>query len=454
MDDNLTPQVIVTELDKYIVGQQNAKKAVAIALRNRWRRLQLSERLREEITPKNIIMIGSTGVGKTEIARRLAKLTKSPFIKVEASKYTEVGYVGRDVESMIRDLAEISVNMVRSEQRELYILKAQKLVEEKLLDLLLPPKPRQKNVSENSDENEEEIIANESQTREKFRKMLAEGKLEDRVIGLDVDEAPPQVEVFTNVGMQDMGLDLQDMMKSMFPTKKKHRNIKISEARGILETQELNRLIDMDDVRSVALKRVEQSGMVFIDEIDKVCSVSASGGRGSDVSREGVQRDLLPIVEGSTVMTKYGMVKTDHILFIAAGAFSMAKPSDLIPELQGRFPIRVELESLTKEDFVRILKEPENALTTQYKALLKSDDVDISYSDDGVEEIAKIAFEVNSSNENIGARRLYTIMEKLLEDIAFEAPEKIKGKIVIDAKYVKNRLGEISANFDLSKYVL
>lgn len=454
MDDNLTPQVIVTELDKYIVGQQNAKKAVAIALRNRWRRLQLSERLREEITPKNIIMIGSTGVGKTEIARRLAKLTKSPFIKVEASKYTEVGYVGRDVESMIRDLAEISVNMVRSEQRELYILKAQKLVEEKLLDLLLPPKPRQKNVSENSDENEEEIIANESQTREKFRKMLAEGKLEDRVIGLDVDEAPPQVEVFTNVGMQDMGLDLQDMMKNMFPTKKKHRNIKISEARGILETQELNRLIDMDDVRSVALKRVEQSGMVFIDEIDKVCSVSASGGRGSDVSREGVQRDLLPIVEGSTVMTKYGMVKTDHILFIAAGAFSMAKPSDLIPELQGRFPIRVELESLTKEDFVRILKEPENALTTQYKALLKSDDVDISYSDDGVEEIAKIAFEVNSSNENIGARRLYTIMEKLLEDIAFEAPEKIKGKIVIDAKYVKNRLGEISANFDLSKYVL
>lgn len=454
MDDNLTPQVIVTELDKYIVGQQNAKKAVAIALRNRWRRLQLSERLREEITPKNIIMIGSTGVGKTEIARRLAKLTKSPFIKVEASKYTEVGYVGRDVESMIRDLAEISVNMVRSEQRELYILKAQKLVEEKLLDLLLPPKPRQKNVSENSDENEEEIIANESQTREKFRKMLAEGKLEDRVVGLDVDEAPPQVEVFTNVGMQDMGLDLQDMMKNMFPTKKKHRNIKISEARGILETQELNRLIDMDDVRSVALKRVEQSGMVFIDEIDKVCSVSASGGRGSDVSREGVQRDLLPIVEGSTVMTKYGMVKTDHILFIAAGAFSMAKPSDLIPELQGRFPIRVELESLTKEDFVRILKEPENALTTQYKALLKSDDVDISYSDDGVEEIAKIAFEVNSSNENIGARRLYTIMEKLLEDIAFEAPEKIKGKIVIDAKYVKNRLGEISANFDLSKYVL
>lgn len=454
MDDNLTPQVIVTELDKYIVGQQKAKKAVAVALRNRWRRLQLSERLREEITPKNIIMIGSTGVGKTEIARRLAKLTKSPFIKVEASKYTEVGYVGRDVESMIRDLAEISVNMVRLEQRELYISKAQKLVEEKLLDLLLPPKPGQKNVSENSDESEEDIIAKENQTREKFRKMLAEGKLEERVIGLDVDETPPQVEVFTNVGMQDMGLDLQDMMKNMFPAKKKHRNIKISEARGILEAQELSRLIDMDDVRSVALKRVEQSGMVFIDEIDKVCSVSASGGRGSDVSREGVQRDLLPIVEGSTVMTKYGMVKTDHILFIAAGAFSMAKPSDLIPELQGRFPIRVELESLTKEDFVRILKEPENALTTQYKALLKSDNVDISYSDDGVEEIAKIAFDVNSSNENIGARRLYTIMEKLLEDIAFEAPEKLSGKIVIDAKYVKNRLGEISANFDLSKYVL
>lgn len=453
MDDTLTPQVIVNELDKYIVGQSKAKKAVAVALRNRWRRLQLSRQMQDEITPKNIIMIGSTGVGKTEIARRLAKLTKSPFIKVEASKYTEVGYVGRDVESMIRDLAEISVNMVRSEQREVFLNKAAKAAEERLLDLLVPKKPLVKQTDAYAD-TEGQAKADDTETREKFRKMLKEGKLDERSVEIDVEDTPPQVEVLTNVGIQDMGVDLQDMMKNMFPTRKKRRKIKIGEARGILEAQELNKLIDMDDVRSTAMKRVEQSGIVFIDEIDKVCSASASGGRGADVSREGVQRDLLPIVEGSTVMTKYGMVKTDHILFIAAGAFSMAKPSDLIPELQGRFPIRVELESLTKDDFVRILKEPENALTVQYKELLKADDVEISYSDDGVEEIARIACDVNSSNENIGARRLYTIMEKLLEDIAFDAPEKQSGKIVIDAAYVKERLGEISTNFDLSKYVL
>lgn len=453
MDDTLTPQVIVNELDKYIVGQHKAKKAVAVALRNRWRRLQLSKQMQDEITPKNIIMIGSTGVGKTEIARRLAKLTKSPFIKVEASKYTEVGYVGRDVESMIRDLAEISVSMVRSEQREVFLSKAAQAAEEKLLDLLLPKKPQPKQADAYA-ETEAQNKTDDTETREKFRKMLKEGKLDDRSVEIDVEDTPPQVEVLTNVGIQDMGVDLQDMMKNMFPARKKRRKIKIGEARGILETQELNKLIDMDDVRSTALKRVEQSGIVFIDEIDKVCSASASGGRGADVSREGVQRDLLPIVEGSTVMTKYGMVKTDHILFIAAGAFSMAKPSDLIPELQGRFPIRVELESLTKEDFVRILKEPENALTTQYKELLKADSVEIVYSDDGVEEIASIACDVNSSNENIGARRLYTIMEKLLEDIAFDAPEKHSGKIIINAAYVKERLGEISTNFDLSKYVL
>lgn len=453
MDDKLTPGEIVNRLDKYIVGQHKAKKAVAVALRNRWRRMSLSDHMREEITPKNIIMIGATGVGKTEIARRLAKLTGSPFIKVEASKYTEVGYVGRDVESMIRDLAEISVNMVRSEQRDKFLEKARAIVEERLLDLLLPGKNLPKDPSPYT-ETAPETGASESETREKFRKMLIGGKLDDRTVEIDVEETPPQVEVFTNVGMQDMGLDLQDMMKNMFPAKKKRRKMKISEARGILEGQELARLIDMDDVRSVAMKRLEQSGMVFIDEIDKVCSSSSSGNRGGDVSREGVQRDLLPIVEGSTVMTKYGMVKTDHILFIAAGAFSMAKPSDLIPELQGRFPIRVELEPLTKEDFIRILKEPENALTSQYKALLEADGVEIEYTDDGIEEIAEIACKVNSSNENIGARRLYTIMEKLLEDISFDAPEKLSGKVTIDAAYVRERLGEISSNFDLSKYVL
>ncbi|MBQ3032904.1 MAG: ATP-dependent protease ATPase subunit HslU [Deferribacterales bacterium] len=359
MSESLTPRQIVTELDKFIVGQKNAKKAVAVALRNRWRRLQLADNLQEEITPKNIIMIGSTGVGKTEIARRLAKLTKSPFLKVEASKFTEVGYVGRDVESMVRDLAEISVNMVRGEQRELVADKAAAAAQERILDLLLPPKAPYAASAVNE----------ESDTREKFRAMLNDGKLEDRLVEVDVDEPGPHVEVLSNVGFQDMGMDIQDMVKNIFPTKKKKRKIKISEARSILEAQEMNRLIDMDDVKSIAIKRAEQSGIIFIDEIDKVCS-AGGGGKGADVSREGVQRDLLPIVEGSTVMTKYGMIKTDHILFIAAGAFSMAKPSDLIPELQGRFPIRVELESLTKDDFIRILKEPENALKAYFRHAL------------------------------------------------------------------------------------
>ncbi len=446
MADHLTPKAIVNELDKYIVGQKNAKKAVAVALRNRWRRLQLPEKIREEITPKNIIMIGSTGVGKTEIARRLARLTKSPFIKVEASKYTEVGYVGRDVESMIRDLVEIGVNMVKSEQKELHIEKAKQLVEDKILDILLPPKP----VSYSLEGHEN----TGGDSREKMKEKLISGQLNDRFIEIDVDEASPHVEVLTNAGFQDMGIDLNDMMKNMFPNKTKKRKMKISEARSVLESQELNRLIDMDDVKSTALKRVEQSGIVFLDELDKICSSSSNSSRGGDISREGVQRDLLPIVEGSTVNTKYGIVKTDHILFIAAGAFSMAKPSDLIPELQGRFPIRVELDVLTKEDFLCILKEPENAITKQYAALLEADNVTIKYTDDGIDAIADIAFTVNASNENIGARRLHTIMEKLVEDIAYEAPEGANGEIVINADYVQNKLGEISTNVDLSKYIL
>ncbi len=443
MSESLTPREIVNELDKYIVGQRDAKKAVAVALRNRWRRLQLPEGLRDEITPKNIIMIGATGVGKTEIARRLARLTRSPFLKVEASKFTEVGYVGRDVESMVRDLAEISVNMVRSEQRELVADKAAAAAEERLLDILLPPKAPY--AASGSQE--------ESDTREKFRAMLKDGRLEDRMVEIDVDEPAPHVEVLSNVGLQDMGMDLQDMVKNMFPAKKKKRKMKISEARSVLEAQEMNRLIDMDDVKSVALKRAEQSGIIFLDEIDKVCS-SGGQGRGADVSREGVQRDLLPIVEGSTVMTKYGMIKTDHILFIAAGAFSMAKPSDLIPELQGRFPIRVELDSLTKDDFIRILKEPENALTKQYVALLGADGAAVRYTDGGIEAIARIACEVNSSNENIGARRLHTIMEKLLEEISYDAPEEASGEVLVDEAYVEERLGRISSDVDLSRYIL
>lgn len=442
MSESLTPKEIVAELDKYIVGQKNAKKAVAVALRNRWRRLQLSGKLQDEITPKNIIMIGSTGVGKTEIARRLAKLTGSPFFKVEATKFTEVGYVGRDVESMVRDLVEISVNIVRSEQRELVKDKAKVSTEDRILDLLVPPRAPYNG----------KVPVDDSQTREKFRVMLKEGKLEERIVELDVDEASPHVEVLSNVGFQDMSMDIQDMVKNIFPSKKKKRKMKISEARSIIESQEMNRLIDMDDVKSIALKRAEQSGIIFLDELDKVCS-SGSGGRGAEVSREGVQRDLLPIVEGSTVMTKYGMIKTDHILFIAAGAFSVAKPSDLIPELQGRFPIRVELESLSKEDFIRILKEPENALTKQYVALLDADGAKVTYTDDGIEEIAAIACDVNANNENIGARRLHTIMEKLLEEISFEAPEKA-GELVIDKNYVLERLGEISSNVDLSRYIL
>jgi len=438
--EEYTPKKIVEELDKYVVGQNNAKKAVAVAMRNRYRRLQLPEYLQEEIAPKNIILIGPTGVGKTEVARRLAKLSRSPFIKVEASKYTEVGYVGRDVESMVRDLVEIAVGMVREENKASVIDKAKANVTEKLLDLLLPPTTG--------------FAEQETGTRDKFRVKLLNDEMEDRIVEVEVEDGGPQVEVLTNLGMDDMTAGLSDMVKNMFPAKKRKRKMKISEARTILEQQEINRLIDMDDVKDTAIKRVEQSGIIFLDEIDKICVSHSAGAKGGDISREGVQRDLLPIVEGSTINTKYGMVKSDHILFIAAGAFHMSKPTDLIPELQGRFPIRVELDSLTSADFVRILTEPENSLTRQYSALLGADGVDLSFTEDGIVRIAEMADELNRSLENIGARRLHTIVEKLLEEISYEAPEIGQKKIVVDANYVNEHLKEIVEDRDLSRYVL
>jgi ATP-dependent HslUV protease ATP-binding subunit HslU len=438
--EDYTPKKIVEELDKYVVGQHNAKKAVAIALRNRYRRMQLPKAIQEEIVPKNIILIGPTGVGKTEVARRLAKLAKSPFIKVEASKYTEVGYVGRDVESMVRDLMEIAIGMVREEKKSSVMDKAKLNAEERLLDLLIPPTTG--------------FAEQETGTREKFRTKLRAGELEDRVVEVDVEDAAPNVEVFTNIGMEDMTSGLSDMMKNIFPAKKRKRKMKISEARSILEMQESARLIDMDDVKDVARQRVQQSGIIFLDEIDKICASASSGAKGGDVSREGVQRDLLPIVEGSNVNTKYGMVRTDHILFIAAGAFHTAKPTDLIPELQGRFPIRVELEPLTAEDFIRILKEPQNSLTKQYSSLLGADGVEVEFADSGIERIAEMADELNRSLENIGARRLHTIVEKLLEDISYEAPEIDVKHVVIDSQYVDAHLAEIVKDRDLSRYVL
>ncbi|MGB9732248.1 MULTISPECIES: ATP-dependent protease ATPase subunit HslU [Calditerrivibrio] len=439
--EHLTPKQIVAELDKYIIGQSLAKKAVAIALRNRWRRLQLPQEKRDDITPKNILLIGPTGVGKTEIARRLAKITESPFIKVEASKFTEVGFVGRDVESIIRDLVEIAISEEKVRMREQVLDEARKKAEDILLDRLLPVPTGY--VDQNS-------IA---ESKEKFRKMLHQGKLDDRDVEIDIEESHPQIEILTNTGIDEISSNLQDIFKNIFPGQKKRRLMKVKDALIQLEQQEANRMLDMEKVKRNALYKVEHSGIVFIDEIDKICSREGYT-KGGDVSREGVQRDLLPIIEGSTIMTKYGMVKTDHILFIGAGAFHIAKPSDLIPELQGRFPIRVELDSLTKEDFIKILKEPENALTKQYRDLLMADDVEIEFTNDGIEKIAEIATELNKTNENIGARRLHTIIEKVLEDISYEAPFGHFAKIVIDSVFVESKLKTILAKQDLSKYIL
>jgi ATP-dependent HslUV protease ATP-binding subunit HslU len=455
----LTPREIVERLDKYIIGQGDAKKAVAIALRNRWRRQNVSEELIEEISPKNIIMIGPTGVGKTEIARRLAKLDNSPFIKVEASKFTEVGYVGRDVESMVRDLVELAVNMVKSEEQESVKPKAAEIAEERLLDILLPPKPVERKVEDlvsdrNIEMHEVEQSPQFDTTREKMRRLLHEGKLDNRYVDLEIQESRsgPMIEVFTSSGIEDMGLNIKEMFGNIFPQKKKKARVKIPEAREILENEEAQRLIDMDKVTKAAIERVEQSGIIFLDEIDKI--VGSDSTHGPDVSREGVQRDLLPIVEGSTVNTRYGMVKTDHILFISAGAFSASKPSDLIPELQGRFPIRVELDSLGKDEFVRILTEPHNALIKQYIEMMATEGVTLSFNDDAIAEIAEVAAVVNDRTENIGARRLYTIMETLLDEISFNAPDMAGKKVVIDASYVKEKLDNIIEDEDLSRYIL
>jgi ATP-dependent HslUV protease ATP-binding subunit HslU len=458
MSSNLKPAEIVKELDKYIIGQDKAKRSVAIALRNRWRRQQVPKELRDEIAPKNIILMGPTGVGKTEIARRLSKLTDSPFSKVEASKFTEVGYVGRDVESMIRDLLELTVTTGKVREGEAVKDKAAKIAEERMLDLLLPKSGNQETKkSEDITNTQFEVVQPEagesSSTREKLRKMLREGKLDNRYIDLDVeDRSMPMVEIFSNVGMEEMGINFKDMLGGILPKSSKRRKVKVSEGLGILAQEESQNLVDMEKIVKNAIKKVEQSGIIFLDEIDKIAG--RNSGHGPDVSREGVQRDLLPIVEGCTVTTKYGPVKTDHILFIASGAFHTVKPSDLIPELQGRFPIRVELDSLGKKEFIRILTEPKNALLLQYIELLRTEGVDVVFEDDSVEEIAGIAEEVNNMTENIGARRLHTIMECLLEDILFDAPDMKEKRKVIDRKHVEEKLKDIKDNEDLSRYIL
>jgi ATP-dependent HslUV protease ATP-binding subunit HslU len=435
--DELTPREIVRELDKYVVGQADAKRAVAVALRNRVRRQKLEPEMAEDVMPKNILMIGPTGVGKTEIARRLAKLANSPFLKVEASKFTEVGYVGRDVEAMIRDLVDIAIDMVREQRLEEVADRAERNAEERLLDLLMPP---QQEASESTE-----------RTREKLREKLRAGKLDEKIVELDVKERIPAFELTSN-GIEEMDINLRDVLPGLFGNRTKKRNMRVSEAIEYLIQEEEHKLIDLDQVTRIAMERVERSGIIFLDEIDKIAG--REGGHGPDVSREGVQRDILPIVEGTTVNTRHGFVRTDHILFIAAGAFHVSKPSDLIPELQGRFPIRVELKSLTTDDFIRILREPKNALIKQYAALLETEGIKLVFSEDSIQEIARLAAQVNDANEDIGARRLHTIMEKLLEEISFDAPEMKKRSVRIDAAYVRQQLTDIVKDQDLSKYIL
>ena len=444
---NMTPQETVVALDRYIIGQTDAKKAVAVALRNRWRRLQLDDDLKDEILPKNIIMVGATGIGKTEIARRISRLVNAPFVKVEASKFTEVGYVGRDVESMIRDLTDYSVNMVNQEQMERKQEAAKEMVEERLLDLLLPPMESEKDAAKED--------SSTNPTREKFRKKLRSGVLDKRMVELDVSERPSgTVMEFMPISMNDnMDMNIRDMLSNMMPKQSKRRRVSIEDARNILQQEEVSKLIDMDEVSREAVARVEQSGIVFLDEIDKVASRRGHS-HGPDVSREGVQRDLLPIVEGSTVNTKHGPVQTDHILFIAAGAFHLTKPSDMIPELQGRFPIRVELLALSKNDFVRILTEPKNALIVQYTALMKTEGVELEFTKDAIDTIAEIACQINEDSENIGARRLHTVMEQLLEEVSFTAPDLKEQKISVTPEYIQSRLSNLLKNQDLSRYIL
>jgi ATP-dependent HslUV protease ATP-binding subunit HslU len=453
LQEELTPSQIVTELNKYIIGQTDAKTAVAIALRNRWRRQNVEGSLKDEIMPNNIILIGPTGVGKTEIVRRLANLARAPFVKVEASKYTEVGYVGRDVESMIRDLADFAVNLVKNEKTEEVKSKAYELADERILDLLIPP-VKKTAVATNGEQNGNNDEAYQNQkTREWMKVKLKKGELDDKMVEFDVTQPAVGMQILGPLGVDDFGINLQDLMSNMLPKKKKKRKTTIKEAREIFTAEEAQKLVDIEAVQKEAITRVENTGIVFIDEIDKVAGSSKSNG--PDVSREGVQRDLLPIVEGSNVNTKYGVVKTDHILFIASGAFHVAKPSDLIPELQGRFPIRVELKSLTEEDFIKILTLPQNALIKQYAALLETEGVKIEFTDDGIAEIARIAYQVNEEVENIGARRLHTILTTILEDILFKVPDKLSvSKVTIDSKLVKKKLDKIVKNKDLSKYIL